>query len=81
MCIRDRADALARLLGTVMSGVVRDVVAHLSSSLWGYLTVFTIQAGLLLVSLFMLSRIDVKHFRQQSQLSTSERAALINEVS
>ena len=75
------ADALARLLGTVMSGVVRDVVAHLSSSLWGYLTVFTIQAGLLLVSLFMLSRIDVKHFRQQSQLSTSERAALMNEVS
>jgi BCD family chlorophyll transporter-like MFS transporter len=75
------ADALARLVGTVMSGVVRDVVAHLSSSLWGYLTVFTIQAGLLIVSLIMLRRIDVQDFRQQSQLSTSDRAALMNEVS
>jgi BCD family chlorophyll transporter-like MFS transporter len=75
------ADALARLLGTVMSGVVRDVVAHLSSSLWGYITVFSIQALLLLISLWMLSRIDVQHFRRQEQMSLSERAAMMNEVS
>jgi len=75
------ADALARLVGTVMSGVVRDVVAHLSTSLWGYITVFSIQAGLLVLSIVMLNRIDVQHFRRQSQLSVSERAALMNETS
>lgn len=75
------ADGLARLLGTVMSGIVRDVVAYFSTSLWGYVTVFVIQAGLLLISLVMLSRIDVLKFRRQTQLSVGDRTALMNEVS
>lgn len=76
------ADALARLLGTVLGGVVRDVVAQLSqNNLLGYITVFSIEAVLLLISLIMLNRIDPQSFRRQSQASTAERAALLNEVS
>ena len=75
------ADALARLLGTVLSGVVRDLVANLSgSSLGGYVTVFSIQAGLLIFSLFLLARINVPHFQHQDQaLNLEERAALLEE--
>ncbi len=75
------ADALARLLGTVLSGVVRDLVAQFAhNALAGYVTVFLIQAGLLLLSLRMLGRIDVQRFRSQSQ-SIADRAALLNEAS
>ena len=75
------ADALARLLGTVLSGAVRDLVANLSgSSLGGYVTVFSIQAGLLILSLFLLARINVPHFQRQDQaLALDERAALLEE--
>jgi BCD family chlorophyll transporter-like MFS transporter len=75
------ADALARLLGTVLSGVIRDLVAQLShDAILGYITVFLIEAALLGLSLVMLSRIDVQSFRRQAQ-SAAERAALMNEVS
>jgi MFS transporter, BCD family, chlorophyll transporter len=73
------ADALARLLGTVLSGVIRDLAAGLSrNNVWGYVTVFVIQAIMLGVSLVMLTRIDVQHFRSQSS-SLDERVALLNE--
>lgn len=76
------ADALARLLGSVLSGVVRDVVAQVAgNNILGYVTVFLLQALLLVISVVMLSRIDVQHFRQESQLSVTERAALMNETS
>ena len=72
------ADALARLLGSVLSGVVRDVIAQFTHNpLTGYMTVFVLEAVLLVISLVMLGRIDVQHFRQQSQLSLTERAALL----
>ncbi|MBE0696834.1 MAG: BCD family MFS transporter [Anaerolineaceae bacterium] len=75
------AEALARLLGTVLSGVIRDLVANLShNSILGYITVFLIEAVLLGFSLFMLSRVDVEKFRHQSQ-TVDERAALLNEAS
>jgi MFS transporter, BCD family, chlorophyll transporter len=75
------ADALARLFGSVLSGVVRDVVAHASGNpVLGYITVFIIEGVMLAVSLVMLSRIDVQAFRRTSQ-SVAERAALMNEVS
>lgn len=75
------ADALARLLGTVLSGVVRDLVAYFSgSNLLGYVTVFLLQAGMLAASWVMLMRIDVGRFRQQSRaVGLEERAALIEE--
>lgn len=75
------ADALARLLGTVLSGVVRDLAAAASGiAVVGYITVFIIQAFLLVLSLFMLTRIDVHNFQRQAQ-SMSERAALVSDVS
>ena len=74
------ADALARLLGTVLSGAVRDIFAQISHDpLTGYIVVFVIQALMLVASLFMLNRIDVQSFRSKT-LSTAERAALLNEA-
>jgi len=71
------ADALARFTGNMLSGVVRDVVAGLSqNNITGYGAVFTIQAALLLVSWFMLRRVDVHHFQEENaQMELSERAA------
>jgi BCD family chlorophyll transporter-like MFS transporter len=75
------ADALARLLGTVLSGVVRDLFTHVGNNpLTGYIVVFVIEAVLLVLSLVMLARVDVQKFRSQA-LSTSERAAVMNEIS
>lgn len=75
------ADALARLLGAVLSGVVRDVVAQVAgNAVLGYVTVFVLEALLLVVSVVMLARIDVQQFREESQLSVTERAALMNET-
>lgn len=76
------ANAMARMLGSVMSGVVRDVISNLSHNpALGYIIVFFLQAGLLVISLFMLARIDVDRFRSESGLSTTERAALMHEAS
>jgi BCD family chlorophyll transporter-like MFS transporter len=75
------ADALARFSGTLLAGIVRDLLAYASgSALWGYVSVFLIQAGLLGVSLWMLRGIDVGRFRRQSQLNVSERAALLHDA-
>jgi len=71
------AEALARLLGNVVSGALRDLVtlgAH--NPLVGYLSVFVIEAVLLLVSLYLLKQIDVGQFRRQVEpLSLEERTA------
>lgn len=76
------ADALARLLGAVMSGVVRDLVTQFSHhAAVGYITVFIIEAVLLGISLVMLNRIDIRKFREQSELNLTERAALVSEAS
>ena len=76
------ANAVSRLIGTVLGGVVRDVVTQLSQSLLaGYVVVFSIEAAMLLVSLMMLRGIDVKAFRQQTDgLSLVERAAIAGEA-
>ena len=74
------ADAMARLLGTVLSGAVRDTILHLTqNAVAGYVTVFVIEAAMLLASWVMLLRIDVQRFRQQS-MGIEERAAMIEEV-
>jgi BCD family chlorophyll transporter-like MFS transporter len=76
------ADALARLIGTVLGGVLRDVVAQLSgSSIAGYVSVFVVEALLLVASLVMLRRIDVQRFRSQARdLNLDERTALLNDL-
>jgi len=77
------SNAVARLLGTVLGGVLRDVVTKISeNALTGYVTVFFVEAGLLVVSLVLLRRIDTAKFRaSELEYSATERAALMNEVS
>lgn len=76
------ADALARLLGTVLSGAVRDLITLATQNpILGYVTVFAIEAGLLAISLVMLNRIDVQRFRGQATATIAERAAMMNEAS
>lgn len=62
------SNALSRLTGSILGGVVRDVVTQATGQpLSGYLVVFTIEAVMLLVAALMLSRINVKAFRNQVQ--------------
>jgi BCD family chlorophyll transporter-like MFS transporter len=59
------ADALARLCGTILSGVVRDGVNVLTGNLAaGYISVFLLEALALVVSLLLLRRISVARFRE-----------------
>lgn len=76
------ADALARLVGNLLSGVVRDLVGQVvHNPLAGYLTVFTLEALLLVASLVILRQINVTAFRAQTnQPSVVERMALANEA-
>jgi BCD family chlorophyll transporter-like MFS transporter len=72
------ANALSRLIGNVLGGVVRDTITFLANSpIAGYVTVFLIEGLLLAVSLLLLRRIDVGRFRSRAQeMSVVERAAL-----
>lgn len=76
------SNALARLVGNLMSGALRDLVARLSQdAVAAYVTVFFLQAAMIFASWWMLRAIDVQRFRQQTQaLSLSERAALMNDA-
>jgi len=74
------ANAISRLLGSLISGALRDT---LSLILWNpviaYVVVFSGMALLMLVSLMILSRIDVSLFRKQAeqQGNVLERANLV----
>jgi BCD family chlorophyll transporter-like MFS transporter len=75
------ADALARLLGTLLSGVVRDSVMVLTGSpAAGYVTVFLIEAAALGVSLLLLRRLNVARFRNDGGPSFAELTALAGDV-
>lgn len=76
------ANAVSRLLGSLMGGVVRDLMTQiLASPVLAYVIVFGIEAILLLTSLFLLRRIDVSAFLRQSEVtSVVERAALASEA-
>lgn len=76
------SNAISRLLGSVMGGAVRDVVAQaLQNPVNGYVVVFGIEAAMLLASLILLRRIDVSAFRSQAkEPSLVERAALATEA-
>ncbi|MGW8251224.1 MAG: PucC family protein, partial [Anaerolineales bacterium] len=76
------SNAISRLLGTVLGGVVRDVVTRLSQDpVMGYVVVFGIEAAMLLVSLVMLRGINVKEVQSEvEQPSLVERAAMAGEV-
>ncbi|GAB4396333.1 MAG: BCD family MFS transporter [Anaerolineales bacterium] len=72
------ANAFSRLTGSVVSAALRDVVTAVSAQpLWGYVAVFTTLTLFLLVSLLLLRRVDVGHFRRRAaDLTVMERAAL-----
>ncbi len=78
------ASAVARLVGNVLSGVVRDTIAEfVQQPSIGYLTVFALLTVMLVLSLWLLRRVDVNLFRSSAagQPSYIERVALANEVS
>jgi BCD family chlorophyll transporter-like MFS transporter len=73
------ANALSRLIGSVLSGAVRDLVARLTQqAVISYAVVFGILALMMLISLMMLRRINVQAFRQQAEAGPTlvERAAI-----
>lgn len=60
------SNALSRLTGSVLGGVVRDVVTQVTGqALSGYLVVFSIEALMLFIAAFMLYRIDINAFKKQ----------------
>jgi BCD family chlorophyll transporter-like MFS transporter len=75
------SNALSRLTGSILGGVVRDVVTQATGqALSGYLVVFSIEALMLLIAAIMLHRIDVNAFqRQVREPSFTEKVALAAE--
>jgi BCD family chlorophyll transporter-like MFS transporter len=76
------ANAASRLIGALLSGVVRDVLTQvLQNPIFAYVSVFSILALLLLISLLILRRINVSAFRQEAETtSVMERATLASDV-
>jgi BCD family chlorophyll transporter-like MFS transporter len=78
------ATAVSRLVGNIMSGVVRDTVSEVSRlPVSGYLVVFVIEIILLLVSLQLLANVDVRVFHSAAASrprTIIERAALAEET-
>jgi MFS transporter, BCD family, chlorophyll transporter len=76
------ANAASRLIGSVLAGAVRDLVTQVSHNMeTGYLIVFSIEAAMLLISLIMLSQINVSAFKKDAEkIGVVERAALANEA-
>jgi BCD family chlorophyll transporter-like MFS transporter len=75
------SNALSRLTGSLLGGVVRDLVSAVSqNALAGYLAVFALEAAMLLAAVILFGRIDVAAFRRRAvELSVVERAALAAE--
>jgi len=74
------ADAASRGLGMMMGGVVRDAVIAITDNVSaGYVTVFVIEAGFLMISLMLLSQIDVSRFRDK-QPTLVELTALVGDA-
>ncbi len=76
------SNAISRLMGSLLAGAVRDLVAGISgSAVLGYVVVFSILGTLMLVSLLMLRQVNVAAFRQQQdQPSLVERIAIASEA-
>ena len=76
------ANAASRLIGALLSGVARDILTRvLIDPVMAYVSVFSILAFLLLVSLILLRRINVAAFREQAKTtSVIEKAALVSDA-
>ncbi len=75
------SNALSRLVGTLLAGILRDVVSGFTgNALSGYLAVFFIEALMLAGASFMLYRIDVNKFQNDvKQPAYIEKVALAME--
>jgi BCD family chlorophyll transporter-like MFS transporter len=75
------ANAIARLMGSVFSGLVRDLIDRWAQNpVAGYVAVFLLMAITLIASLMLLQSIDVSVFRKQVvETPIIERAAIANE--
>ncbi|OGN93909.1 MAG: PUCC protein [Chloroflexi bacterium RBG_13_50_21] len=74
------ANAISRLLGSMIGGALRDALTHLMQDpIMAYVAVFMGMGLLILISLWMLSRINVSIFRKQAEhpISILERATLV----
>ncbi len=76
------ANAASRLMGSLLSGVIRDILTQvLQDPVLAYVSVFSVLALLLLISLVILRRIDVREFQREAENTTViERAALASDV-
>jgi BCD family chlorophyll transporter-like MFS transporter len=75
------ANAMSRLVGSMIGGALRDVLTRLlQDPVLAYIAVFFGMAILMLISLWILSRIDVSQFRKQAeyQITILERATLVD---
>jgi MFS transporter, BCD family, chlorophyll transporter len=75
------SNALSRLVGSILGGVVRDVVTQATGlALSGYLVVFSIEAFMLFIATILLYRINVNAFRKQvEEPSFAEKVAIAAE--
>jgi BCD family chlorophyll transporter-like MFS transporter len=75
------SNALSRLTGSILGGVVRDVVTQSTGqALSGYLVVFGIEALMLLAATYMLYRIDINAFtRRAHEPAFTDKVALAAE--
>ena len=75
------SNALSRLTGSILGGVVRDVVNQATgAALSGYLVVFILEALMLLAAAIMLTRIDIQKFQNGvEEPSFVEKVALAAE--
>ncbi|MBI5944965.1 MAG: BCD family MFS transporter [Chloroflexi bacterium] len=75
------SNALSRLTGSILGGVMRDVVNQATgTALSGYLVVFTLEALMLLVAAIMLTRLDIQKFKKGvEEPSFVEKVALAAE--
>jgi BCD family chlorophyll transporter-like MFS transporter len=75
------SNALSRMVGTLLAGILRDVVNQLTGqALSGYLIVFIIEALMLLIASIMLTRIDAEKFQKNIEEPTFvEKVALAAE--
>ena len=76
------ANAISRLIGSILGGAVRDVVRQVTNdSILGYMVVFGLMGAMVLITLIMLRQIDVNAFRQRAEdLSVVERAAIAGDA-
>ena len=71
---------MSRGLGILLGGTVRDIVTLITGDMGlGYITVFVIEAGLLIVSMLLLNQINITEFRT-NQPNLVELAALTGDA-